>query len=118
MKIKLEIESYRRHKIYANAEWKLEDNELVQIVTLDERTIGLLGGIEFTLAPGDNIKLNGQVFHVVSHQLAYERPLISQVQFHFVYKIQKGKYTPNPWIKIADVEKMRNVVQTAEKQKS
>ena len=95
--MELEVETKKYHRIYAYATWRQEGEKLIETVPLEnvvER--------EFTLVPGDNIRLDGIVFHVVAHDVAIEQ--VKDKRFvHFIYRIQKGAYTPQPWIAIANV---------------
>jgi len=101
--MKLELERLHPRRIYANAKWKLEDDKLIQSIIPSENA---QESISFTLNPGDNIRLDGEVYHVTSHQRAYEQKGNSRV-YHFIYKIKKGCYTPPKWMEIGEVQKER-----------
>ena len=98
--MKLELERLHPRRIYANAKWKLEDDKLIQSVPSEN----VQETISFTLNPGDNIRLDGEVYHVTSHEMAWEgNPRV----YHFIYKIKKGCYTPPKWMEIGEVQKKR-----------
>ena len=99
--MKLEIAFLRRipSRIYADATWKLEGKKLIETVP-----IKLGNDIVFTLNPGDNIRLDGKVYHVTKHELAEEETMFGRV-IHFVYEIKKGRYKPPEWLQIGEVQK-------------
>jgi len=90
------------HKIYANAKWKLTGKYLMQ--TVPNTSIPPHERAEFTLVPGDNIRLDGRIYHVVSHELGWKEDKKGRL-WVFRYSIMEGYYTPPEWISIGKVSK-------------
>jgi hypothetical protein len=103
--VKLEIEFGNPGCIYADATWKLEGNKLTE--TIPMRTMREVRAqhesFMFTLNPGDNIRLDGEIYHITKHEVALETLPSGEVT-HFIYEIKKGRYKLPKWIKIGEVQ--------------
>lgn len=96
--MKLEIEyPLRGSRKFYRGTWELHEEELIQMVP------GEVVGDQpvFLLIPGDNIRIDGKVYHVISHELRFKENSTRRV-YGFVYKLEKGKYVPPEWIEIAE----------------
>lgn len=118
--MKLEMENIHRRVIYPQSKWWMEDEDtLVQTLpryimesvgTKEsgelEKRIKPFKATEPTLAPGDNIRLDGTQYHVIRMNLygITGGPKLDQEQ-GFVYQIHRGRYTPSKWQEIGEVKK-------------
>lgn len=108
--MKLEVKPFRA-VTYSSAEWaffkdKLELYETVPWTIYESTELTILRP-KPSLRPGDNIRLDGEPYHVTSVRIVkmLEGPLHSGViNFHFLYKLERGFWKPPEWIQIAEVK--------------
>ena len=88
----LEVDSRVSHRIYANAKWTLENSKLTLRVPMKD--------VDYfeSMRAGDNIRLDGEIYHIDRKELAHKPPY-----FYAFYHIVKGEHTPSRWFKAGEV---------------
>lgn len=93
--MELEVDRFTEHRIYSNARWTLKNSKLTQIVPIEVTKFSF----EPMFKEGDNFRLDGEVYHVCTRELAHKPP-----NYYAIYYIVKSEYRPPRWIIIGKVE--------------
>jgi len=112
--VKLEVKSYRTVTVNAGAKWmffkdKLELYETVPWQFYEHNSLGVPTHLTISrpkpsLQPGDNIRLDGEPYHIEKLSVVVHEEKRRVLNYHFIYKLERGFWKPPEWIQIAEVK--------------
>lgn len=97
----IEIKAPHQRPIYANTTWKLTDDGKLLQITIERAG---MDEVPPTLLAGDDIRIGGMVYHVVTHRKAFFT-VIEGSKNVFEYTLKKGPAPPPPeWLKLGNLD--------------